>query len=118
MAEHAGQAIEPPSDHGAANRRPDQMTEELLPEPVARVRLRPCGPLGFRLLQTLEPLVERFEPGIWWKLRDLAGIVLCHVTPLCVARGGNPWARRVRETWRKAAPPRRGSFMKGGADSQ
>ena len=69
------------------------MTEELLPEPIARVRLSPAGPLRFRLLQTVEPLIERFEPGVWRKLRDLVGFVLGHVSPLCVAPAENHWGR-------------------------
>ena len=67
----------------APNGSADQMTEDQLARPV--VRLPGAGPLRFRLLQTVEPLIERFEPCIWWKLRDLAGFVLCHASPLCVA---------------------------------
>src|SRR5215208_611238 len=71
VARHCGKAVQTPSDHRAANGSADQMTEELLPELVARVRLRSAGPLGFRLLQTIEPQVQRFEPRVWWKLRNL-----------------------------------------------
>ena len=94
------------------------MTEELLPEPVARVRLPLSGPLRFRLLQTVEPLIERFEPCVWWKLRDLPGFVLCHASPLCVAPAESQGPSQGRETWRKATPPRRRPFMNGAADSQ
>ena len=89
MAEQQGQLVHTPADHRAGKRRTDQLPEELLPEPRRRVRLRSLGPLRFRLLQTLEPLIERFEPRVWWKLRDLAGFVLCHASPLCVAPAGN-----------------------------
>src|SRR6476619_6329509 len=85
MAEHHGQTVETPSDRRPTNGCTDQMPEELLPEPVARVRLSPLGPLRFRLLQTIEPLIERFEPCVWWKLRNLVGFVLSHASPLCVA---------------------------------
>ena len=51
VAEPIGQAIQTPSDHRAAERSADQVSEELLPEPIARVRLRSAGPLRFRLLQ-------------------------------------------------------------------
>jgi hypothetical protein len=61
------------------------MAEELLPEPIARVWLRPSSPLGLRLLQAIEPLIERFEPRVWWKLRNLAVFVLSHASSLCVA---------------------------------
>ena len=61
------------------------MPKELLPEPSVRILHLHMGPLRFRLLQTLEPLIERFEPCVWWKLRNLAGLVLCHASPLCVA---------------------------------
>src|SRR5215208_5520165 len=61
VTEKRGQRVQTPSDHGPADGCADQMTEELLPKPVARVRLPPCGPFRFRLLQTVEPLVERFE---------------------------------------------------------
>ena len=58
----------------------------MLPEPIARIGLRSSpAPLRFRLLQPVEPLIERFEPRVWWKLRNLAGLVLCHASPLCVA---------------------------------
>jgi hypothetical protein len=72
------------------------MTEELLPKPVTRVRLRSCGPLRLRLLQALEPLFERFEPCVWWKLRNLGVFVLCHVSPLCVAPAGKREADKAR----------------------
>ncbi len=61
------------------------MAESLLRDPGTRVGLPNFGPLSFRLLQALEPLIERFEPCVWWKLRNLAGFVLCHVSSLCVA---------------------------------
>ena len=61
------------------------MPKELLPEPSVRILHLHMGPLRFRLLQTLEPLIERFEPRVWWKLRNLAVFVLCHASPLCVA---------------------------------
>ena len=57
------------------------MTEGLLRDPGPRARLRHSGPLCLRLLQTVEPLIERFEPRVWWKLRDLVGFVLCHASP-------------------------------------
>ncbi len=44
------------------------MTEGLLRDPVSRVCLRRSGPLGLRLLQFVEPLIERFEPCVGWKL--------------------------------------------------
>src|SRR5688572_6333220 len=49
-----GQTVQTPSDHRPTHGSADQMPEELLPEPIARVRLHSCGPLGFRLLQTVE----------------------------------------------------------------
>jgi hypothetical protein len=61
------------------------MTEGLLRNPGRRVGLVDFGPLRFRLLQTLEPLIERFKPCVWWKLRNLDFFVLCHVSSLCVA---------------------------------
>jgi len=61
------------------------MPEELLPELVTLIRLSSLSPLRFRLLQTIEPLIERFEPCVWWKLRNLVGFVLCHASSLCVA---------------------------------
>jgi hypothetical protein len=57
------------------------MTESLLRDPGPRARLTNSGPFRFRLLQTLEPLIERSEPRVWWKLRDLVGFVLCHASP-------------------------------------
>ena len=63
------------------------MPKKLLPEPSVRILHLHMGPLRFRLLQALEPPIERFEPCVWWKLRNLAGFVLCHASPLCVAPG-------------------------------
>ena len=40
------------------------MPKKLLPEPSARIGLLHMGPLRFRLLQTVEPLIERFEPCV------------------------------------------------------
>src|SRR5215208_522088 len=105
VAGKRGQTVQTPSDHGPAHRGADQMPEELLPEPIARVRLRSCGPLRFRLLKAPEPLIERFEPCVWWKLRNLVGFVLCHASPLCVAPRGIQGASARRRTWRKATPP-------------
>ncbi len=85
VAEQRGQFVQTPTDHRSADRSADQLTEELLPELIARIRLHPRGPLRFRLLQAIEPLIEQFEPCVWWKLRNLAGFVLCHASPLCVA---------------------------------
>ena len=85
------------------------MPKELLPKPVARVRLSPVGPLRFRLLQTLEPPIERFEPCVWWKLRDLVGFVLCHASPLCVApaeiQGPDGYEKHGGNRYRQSAVP-------------
>jgi hypothetical protein len=61
------------------------MAEGLLRDPGPRARLLHSGPFRFRLLQAIEPLIERFEPCVWWKLRNLFGFVLCHASLLCVA---------------------------------
>src|SRR3954463_9330577 len=76
VAQQLGQLVKPPTDHRTANRGTDQLAEELLPELIARIGLRSFGPLGSRLLQPVEPLIERFEPCVWWKLRNLVGFVL------------------------------------------
>jgi hypothetical protein len=73
------------------------------------IRLPFRGPFGLRLLQPVEPLIERFEPRVWWKLRDLVGIVLSHVSPLCVAPaetlGGQARTRNMAESGTAKAPP-------------
>src|SRR5436190_7154355 len=109
MAECGGHTIQTPADHRPAYRRADQLTEKLLPKLVAGVRLHLAGPLRFRLLQSVEPLIERFEPCVWWKLRDLAGFVFFHASPLLLARGRNPGAglgtRNMAESVPAKAPP-------------
>jgi hypothetical protein len=66
-------------------------------------------PLRLRLLQAVDPLIERFEPRVWWKLRDLVGFVLGHVSPLCVAPAENHWGRartkNMAESGTAKAPP-------------
>ena len=85
------------------------MTEELLPQARIRVGLLRRGPLGLYLLQTLQPLVERLEPRIWWKLRNLVGFVLSHASPLCVAPartyGGQARDENMAESDTAKAPP-------------
>ena len=71
-----------------------------------------------RLLQPVEPLIERFEPCVWWKLRDLVGVVLCHVSPCASPPPKIIGAGQGRGTWRKALPPRRRPFMNRRLDSQ
>ena len=84
------------------------MTESCCAIRIARARLPHFGPLRFRLLQTVEPLIEQFEPCVWWKLRNLAGFVLCHASPLCVAPAeilGPDGTRNMAEIDTAKAPP-------------
>src|SRR5207237_1604777 len=110
--------IEHQADQEPAGRSADEMAQYELPGLVARIGLALRSPLRLRLLQAIEPLIERFEPCVWWKLRNLVGFVLCHASPLCVAPAESHRVRQGRGTWRKATPPRRGPFMNRGVDSQ
>ena len=74
-----------PSEARATDRRADQVTEHQLPDPIGRIWLYLVDPLGFRLLQPVEPLIERFEPCVWWKSWVLPGLVRRHDLSLCVA---------------------------------
>ena len=90
-------------DDAAAKRAADELAQDQLAGPIVGIRLPLGGPLRFRLLHPVEPLIERFEPCVWWKLRDLVGLVLCHASPLCVAPAEIHGARQGRGTWRKAS---------------
>ena len=76
---------------------------------ITGIRLPFGRPLGFRLLQAVEPLIEQFEPCVWWKLWDLAAIVFSHVSPLCVAPAENSWGqpgtKNMAESDTAKAPP-------------
>jgi hypothetical protein len=61
------------------------MAQQELADPCVRIALSLRVFPRFLLLQSVEPLIERFQPRVGWKLRDLAGFVLSHVSPLCVA---------------------------------
>ena len=110
--------VQQPADDPAPERAADELTQDQLAGLITGIRLALGGPLRLRLLQPVEPLIERFEPRVWWKLRDLVDLVLSHVSPLCVAPAEIHGASQGRGTWRKARPPRRGPFMNGVAPSQ
>jgi hypothetical protein len=75
------------------------MAYDLLPDPVGGIRLLEAGPLGFDPLRSLEPLIERIEPCVWWKLRGPFGLFLRHASLLCVAPPRN-WGQA--RTWNMA----------------
>ncbi len=56
------------------------MPKQLLADPARWVRLPLAGPFGLRLLRPIEPLFERFKPGIstviWFALFGAEALVL------------------------------------------
>ena len=68
-----------------AGRSADEMAEHQLPDPGGRIRLRPAGPFGFDPLRAFDPLLERINACIRWKLWVLPGLVRRHDLPLCAA---------------------------------
>src|SRR5438270_4579862 len=79
--------VEHETDDETARGSTDQVAQDQLAGLIARIGLGLRRPLRFLLLQTIEPLIERSKACVWWKLRDLAVLVLSHASPLCVARG-------------------------------
>src|SRR5260221_2689433 len=79
--------VEHETDDETSRWSTDEVAQDQLSRLIARIRLRFCRPFRLLLPQSVEPLIERTQPRIWWKLRDLAVLVLCHVSSLCVARG-------------------------------
>ena len=96
-------------DDSAPKGTTNELTQDQLARLIAGIRLPLGGPFRFRLLHPVEPLIEQFQPCVWWKLRDLVDLVLSHASPLCVApqqfTAGQPGTRNMAESDTAKARP-------------
>ena len=78
------QAVQAPAEQSTAEGAADEIANDSLGDPHIGIDLGSLVRFASACC-TIEPLIERFEPCVWWKLRNLADFVLCHASPLCVA---------------------------------